>query len=357
MDGLRIFTALKKSLTKLFPTMEGHQASHFGTLLHMVTGMVASKHCHLPKIAGKIKTDIKQESQVKKFKRWLSNKSINGNLFYLPFLDRLLPTITNGSIKLIIDGSVVGKDSACLMASIVYKNRSIPIAWLMAEGRKGHFCKEYHVELLEILKSIFPDNGDITIIGDGEFDNIEFLETIEGYGWYFVARTAKNSKFSQQGYAITLPKRLKAGECKSWSDVQFTDELYGPLQVLIWKPDEGSETIYLISNCPSSLIARESYKKRQRIETFFSDLKSKGFHIHKSHISDLGRLGNLMLAACLSYIWVVLLGEYAIYKRITTLFHRTDRCDLSAFQVGFRYIEYLLCNNLMLPKINFADLI
>jgi len=29
------------------------------------------------------------------------------------------------------------------------------------------------------------------------------------------------------------------------------------------------------------------YEKRFRIETFFSDQKSRGFHIHKSHISDV----------------------------------------------------------------------
>ena len=63
-----------------------------------------------------------------------------------------------------------------------------------------------------------------------------------------------------------------------------------------------------------------------------------------------------MLAACLSYIWVVLLGEYALYKGINEKFHRTDRCDLSAFQVGFRYIEYLLCNSLTLPKINLLEM-
>jgi len=154
---------------------------------------------------------------------------------------------------------------------------------------------------------------------------------MEEYGGYFVVRTANNSKFSCQGYAIQLPKRLKSGECRAWSDIQFTDELYCPLQLSVCKPDRRFETIYLVSNCRSSLKVRQWYKKRQRIETFFSDLKTKGFYVHKSHISDLGRLGNLMLVACLGYIWVVLLGEYALYKGINTIFHRTDRCDLSFF--------------------------
>jgi len=125
-DGSQVFAAAKRSLRKLFLKMKGHQASHFGTLLHLVTGMIVSKHSHLPKISGKVKSGIKQESQIKKFKRWLSNKLVNGNIYFLPFLKRLLPDLMNCTIKLILDGSVVGKNSACLMASIVYKNRSIP---------------------------------------------------------------------------------------------------------------------------------------------------------------------------------------------------------------------------------------
>ena len=87
-----------------------------------------------------------------------------------------------------------------------------------------------------------------------------------------------------------------------------------------------------------------------------SDLKTKGFHLQKSHISNLNRLGNLMLAACLAYIWVVLLAEYALNKGLNLIFHRTDRCDLSLLQLGFRYIEYCLNNNFTIPRITPLEL-
>jgi hypothetical protein len=124
--------------------------------------------------------------------------------------------------------------------------------------------------------------------------------------------------------------------------------------VTVWRPSKKNEIIYLISNCPTSLEAIQNYKKRQKIETFFSDLKTKGFHLQKSHFSNLGRLGNLMIAACVSYIWVVLLGQYALNKWLNVIFHRTDRCNLSPLQFDFRYIEYLLNNNFTMPRINFV---
>jgi hypothetical protein len=38
------------------------------------------------------------------------------------------------------------------------------------------------------------------------------------------------------------------------------------------------------------------------IETFFSDQKSRGFHLHQSHISDPQRLSRLLIGAWLAYI-------------------------------------------------------
>lgn len=355
-DGSKVFADLKKSLKKAFPKMSGHEGAHFGTLLHMVSGMIVSKHCHLPKIAGKIKSTIKQESIIVKLKRWLNNKSVNYKLFFTPFLDKLLPTLINGPVSLMLDGSVVGRNSACLMASIVYKNRAIPIAWLMRKGRKGHFKEQYHIELLEILKSILPSGTDVTIIGDGEFDGVNFLEAIEKYDWHYVTRTSKNAKITQQDKIIELPEILKQGESKTYQGVSFTNKYYGPITFISWRPKNQKKIVYLISNYSSETKAIKFYKKRQIIETFFSDLKTKGFHLQKSHISNLDSLSNLIMAACIGYIWIVLLGNYALNKGLNRIIHRTERCDLSLFQLGFRYIEFILNMDKKIPKINFLEL-
>ena len=97
------------------------------------------------------------------------------------------------------------------------------------------------------------------------------------------------------------------------------------------------------------------YKKRFSIETFFSDQKSRGFHLHKSHLADPQRLAKLMIAACLAYIWIVYLGVHALQKNYLPFIHRTDRCDLSLFQLGLRLLEYLLDCHERIP-VSFVDL-
>ena len=87
------------------------------------------------------------------------------------------------------------------------------------------------------------------------------------------------------------------------------------------------------------------YTKRFRIETFFSDQKSRGFHLHKSHLSNPQRLSRLLIAACLAYIWIVYLGSVCMQEGWVSIIHRGDRCDLSLFQLGLRLLDHFLNEN------------
>ncbi len=106
------------------------------------------------------------------------------------------------------------------------------------------------------------------------------------------------------------------------------------------------DPLYLVSNMDAAEEACRSYQKRFCIETFFSDQKSRGFHIHKSHISDPQRLSRLLIAACLSYIWIVYLGSLCEKEGWRSVIHRSDRCDVSLFQLGLRFLEYVMNENL-----------
>ena len=101
-----------------------------------------------------------------------------------------------------------------------------------------------------------------------------------------------------------------------------------------------------VSNMDAAEEACRYYQKRFCIETFFSDQKSRGFHIHKSHISDPQRLSRLLIAACLAYIWIVYLGSLCEKEGWRNIIHRSDRCDVSLFQLGLRLLEHFLNEDL-----------
>jgi len=125
---------------------------------------------------------------------------------------------------------------------------------------------------------------------------------------------------------------------------------YGPVALLaIWE-QQYKEPLYLVTNLSDLDAAAKLYKKRAHIETFFSDQKSRGFNIHKSHLSEPQRLSRLMIASCLAYLWLVYLGVCALQEEWRRLLHRRTRCDLSLFRLGLGLLARALEDQLPIPE-------
>jgi hypothetical protein len=92
--------------------------------------------------------------------------------------------------------------------------------------------------------------------------------------------------------------------------------------------------MYLVTNMVDLDAALAAYRKRAHIETFFSDQKSRGFQLHRSHLRDPQRVARLLIASSLAYLWLVYLGVCAFRDDWLQRLHRQDRCDLSLFQLG-----------------------
>ena len=109
-------------------------------------------------------------------------------------------------------------------------------------------------------------------------------------------------------YEVITGFMIIPGFYRQVGNVMFTNKRYGPVNVMVYWEDGHVAPIYLVTNMESADDTIRYYSKRFRIETFFSDQKSRGFGIGKSHISDPVRLSRLMIAACLAYIWMIFMG-------------------------------------------------
>ena len=66
-DNLRRFSAIHQCLNQLYPTPPtGNLARQLTTLAALISGIVGSKSCNLPKVAEYVADDTKAESRIKK---------------------------------------------------------------------------------------------------------------------------------------------------------------------------------------------------------------------------------------------------------------------------------------------------
>src|SRR5258705_12679 len=296
-DNLRRYRAIRDALRPWYPGQPtGTVARHLTTLAALISGIVGSKSPQLPSVATKIPDGTRPESRVKRLTRWLDNERILEEVYFLPYVDILLAQLALETLVLVMDGSGIGRGCTALMIHVVYKGRALPLAWR--------------------VRTAWSSGG----MGEGE-------------------------TFRRDG----LGACLKPGRLIELKEVHCTREAYGPIMVLCCWAKGYPEPLYLVSNMATAEEACRLYEKRFRIETFFSDQKSRGFHIHKSHLSDVQRLSRLLIAACLAYIWVVYLGSVCEKDQWRPLIHRRKRCDVSLFQLGLRLLEDFLNEELPIP--------
>jgi hypothetical protein len=308
-DNLRRYRAIRRSLTQCYPgAPTGNVARHLNTLAALISGIVASKSTQLPKVASMVPDGAKPESRVKRFARWIRNDLVTAEVYFLPYAEVLLAHLALPTLILAMDGSVVGRGCVALMMHVVYKGRALPVAWLVRQGKKGHFPESLHIALIEQVQELIPEGVPVVLLGDGEFDGTNLQQTIAAAGWSYVCRTGMNMTATWQDEPFrldTIGTCIKPGTLVELSEVLFTAEAYGPIMLICCWAKGYKDPLYLVTNLTSAEEACRVYAKRFSIDTFFSDQKSRGFHLHTSHLADPERLTRLLMAACLAYIWIV----------------------------------------------------
>ncbi len=351
-DTSRRYRAIKQALLQCYqPRPTGHREQHLNTLVAMICGLIGGKHAHLPTIADHAPSHgATQESVTTRFRRFLQHEAQTVDSWFLPVAQALLQALAHQPIRVVMDGSVVGRGCLALLVSVVYHGRALPLCWVVVAAPKGHVPEATHRALLALVRQIMPAEASVIFLGDGEFDGVDLQADLRAYGWAYVCRTASNILITADGVQFQVGDLdPQPGEALAVTPAWMTAAQYGPISVLaVWEAP-CPHPIYLVTNLRDLDAAVAHYRKRAHIETFFSDQKSRGFHLHKSHVSDPARVGRLLIAACLAYLWVVYLGVVALQEDRLHQIHRPDRCDLSLFRLGLRLLARCLKEEIPIP--------
>jgi hypothetical protein len=352
-DNLRRYRAIHQALKQGYPgEPSGRLAQHLTTLAAFIRGIVGSKSSQLPSIATKMPDRAKPDSRVKRLSRWLDNDAILEEGYVLPYAAILLHHLACETLVLVMEGSGVGRGCWALMRHVLYQGRALPLAWRVRQCPKGHFPADLHIAVVELVRELIPEGTHVVCLGDGECDGSKLQETMHEAGWWYACRTSQGNPVTWDDETLhvdALGACLKPGRLIELKEVALTRAAYGPVLLRCGWAKGHVKPLYLVSNMSAAEDAIASYKKRFRIETFFSDQKSRGFNIHKSHVTDPQRLSRLLIASCLAYIWLVYLGSLGKKERWQSIIHRRKRCDLSLFQLGLRLLEHFLNEELPIP--------
>jgi hypothetical protein len=240
-----------------------------------------------------------------------------------------------------------------LTVGIVYKKVAFPIAWKFLDKR-GNSNWEERIEVVsDAIKRLGLQNCK-GLLADREFIGIKWVSWLVKENIPFWVRVKKNTSIETiKGKKISVSKIFKSIKNKPKhyknSLTLFGESLYISAVKSGKNPKE--KIIIISNNSDSSAI--EIYKKRWAIETLFGFLKSKGFDLEATHMTDFKKLESLFGLISIAFAWAFFIGEF-LEKENPTPIKKHGRKAISTFRVGLDFLQKLFLNSLDLQKFLFV---
>lgn len=228
-----------------------------------------------------------------------------------------------------------------LMLSVTYRQVSIPISWTVL-SKKG--CSDNHErkELLERFAADFGLESIGFVTADREFCSKQWLGYLVGRRIGFRLRIKANAQITNaRGKLISaarLCRTMKTGE-----RLEFGKErkLWGArVYVAACRKPDGEKVIVIASDKTGKIL--KEYGERWKIETLFGILKTRGFRLEDTHLTQIERVGRLLSLLTIAVSWALLAGELESHdKTLKTKKH--GYLAKSIFRLGFDSLRNCFC--------------
>ncbi|MBX3278372.1 MAG: IS4 family transposase [Acidobacteria bacterium] len=307
-----------------------------------IVALVTVKNVNLMEIACALDGKAKQSSQYKKLQRFF-------RFFELPYADvaqcivKLLGVAGPWQLTLDRTNWEFGRtDLNILMLGIVHQGIAYPLIWLVLP-KAGNSHTEERIAVMEIFIDLFGKEQIAHLLADREFVGKDWLKWLRNNEIDFRLRVRENFRVANgRGQLVSVWRLFRStrvnqplvieGARRMWGDEWYFSGCYlGSGQYLI-----------IVSPTPTDS-AVSDYARRWEIETLFAALKTRGFCLEQTHLTDGERLSRLLALMAITFCWCHKIGEWLHQQKVLKL-NNLGRRPQSLFRRGFDHLRRLIVN-------------
>jgi hypothetical protein len=243
-----------------------------------------------------------------------------------------------------------------LTLAVVYKGVAFPVLFTMLDKRGNSHTQE-RIDLINRFIRLFGKTAIDCLLADREFIGYKWIKHLNDNEIRYYVRIREN-------FYVENPrtgKRMKA----SWlfADLQMNERrfLYGIYRVngeLCYlsaskvKNKQGLPELQIIISYNKPDNAIDIYKERWQIETAFRALKSSGFNIEDTHLTDIDRIKKLFSLVMIAFAWCYVVGIFLHENGYPIRLKNDGKMTKSFFRHGLDFIAKLLLNPNFQPNMN-----
>jgi transposase len=226
------------------------------------------------------------------------------------------------------------------MISVIWNGMGVPLIWTLLPSA-GNSNTKARTDLLDRLQGTFSDLKIASLMGDREFIGDAWMAYLSARKIPFILRLRENQHVVREGYdtwtIADIARRLDKGQkmiIKSWCRLGQDAGKCSPfIRLVVMRLPTGEFLAIACSSKPHRALA--SYRQRWTIETLFANLKTKGFNLEDTHITDPDKLSTLLAVLALTVTLCIKTGLAAARLRpIPIKKHGRRAWSLFALGVG-----------------------
>lgn len=229
-----------------------------------------------------------------------------------------------------------------LVLGIVYKGVAIPIFWTILE-KKGNSNTQERKAILSQFIDVFGAGSILYLTADREFIGKRWFGWLIDKGIDFRIRIKENTQIPNGRGKLVEAKRLFRNLAINRPMMIDKARLIWGMELYVTGMRLASAEYLIVVGANYSDKAVEDYAKRWEIETLFGCLKSRGFRLEETHVSEPERLKKLIALLAIAFCWAIVVGEWLNEQKPLKM-KKHGRLAKSIFRYGFDHVRRILCN-------------
>ena len=313
-------------------------------LAQMVRGIIAVKTVNLTQISASFTTKAQIPSSYRRIQRFFSSYEFTLSLivhfitsvFPLPRKFILIMDRTNWKLGTI--------HINLLVLSIAFRGISLPIFWVNLHKPGTSNTTERIFALAKVINQLGKHRIQC-FVADREFVGSEWLKWLTDQQIDFAIRVKENFLVRTDGTEgfttniTSLFRRLKEKKRKYLKQKYWLKDI--PIYLSASRSPKGE--LLVVASRKYSRESLGMYKKRWEIENMFGCMKSRGFNLEETHLTDQNRLEKLLFVLVIAFCWSYRLGmENQAVKEIPVKKHK--RRAQSLFRYGYDELRKAVLN-------------
>jgi hypothetical protein len=308
------------------------------------------------KPATAFETDAKTGSSLRRIQRFMADYLLDTDL-PARLIFKMLPH--SPPYRLAMDRTnwkFGGTDINVLTLAIVYQGVAFPLLILMLP-KKGNSNTQERIEMINRYIRLFGCQTIDCLLADREFVGEKWVNYLNSHQIRYYIRIRENfyvddPRTGKRCKVFWMFNDLLCGQCRFLHRIYRVSGQLCYLSSSKVRDKTGIPELQVIIAFNRPEVAQQTYQERWQIETAFRGLKSSGFNMEDTHLTDLKRIEKLFSIVMVAFAWAYAVGVFANENIKPVRILKNGKRAKSLFKYGLEIIVTVLLNPGNTTKIN-----